>query len=124
MDIQATVNCITMENLEQILLQFMSLVRNSTYHADGYYVIGLTKKNAVVTMLIIQSVAVQRALTLKRKFKSNSIFHQEHSDLMKDRIKEHYAIKVCQTCITSLLLVKRLQSTVCLRTIQLNEMDK
>lgn len=40
------------------------------------------------------SVAIQRALTLKRKFKRNPVFHQEYSDFMKDMIEKGYAVRV------------------------------
>ncbi|KAI3359305.1 hypothetical protein L3Q82_002621 [Scortum barcoo] len=116
---QATVNRISVENVEQLLLQqynhdfperlcddkvemsqedqqFMNCVRDSTYHANGHYVIGLPKKKFVVTMPNNHSVAVQRPLTLKRKFKRNPIFHQEYSDFMKDMIEKGYAIRVSQ----------------------------
>lgn len=70
---QATVNHISVENVEQLLLQqynqdfperlcddkveksqedqkFINCVRDSIYHADGHYVIGLPKKKAVVAI--------------------------------------------------------------------------
>lgn len=116
---QATVNRISVENVEQLLLQqynqdfperlcddkvemsqedqqFMSHMKDSTYHANGHYIIGLPKKKAVVTMPNNHSVAVQRALALKRKFKRNAVFHQEYCDFMKDMIKRGYAVKVPQ----------------------------
>lgn len=114
---QATVNRISVENVEQLWLQqynqdfperlcdeklemsqedqqFMTCVSSSTYHADGHYVVRLPKRKAVVTMPNNHSVAVQRALTLKRKFKRNPVFYQEYSDFMKDMIEKGYAIRV------------------------------
>ncbi len=114
---QVTVNRISVENVEQLWLQlynqdfperlcddkaemsqedqqFMTRVTKSTYHADGHYVIGHPKKKDVVTMPNNHSVAVQRALALKKKFKRNLVFHQEYSDFMKDMITKGYAVRV------------------------------
>lgn len=74
--------------------QFMNYIRNSAYHTDGHYFIGLPKKKATVIMPNNQSVATQRALTLKRKFKRNPVFHQEYVDFMRDVIKKDYAVRV------------------------------
>ena len=48
--------------------KFISCVRDSIYHGDVHYVFGLLKKKAVVTIPNNNSIAVQRTITLKRKF--------------------------------------------------------
>lgn len=114
---QATVNHISIESVEQLLVQqfnqdfperlcddklemsqedqqFMDSVNDSAYYTNGHYFISLPKKNAATVMPNNKNAAVQRALTLKRKLKRNPGFHQEYTEFMEDMIDKGYAVRV------------------------------
>ncbi|KAL7831201.1 hypothetical protein SRHO_G00307040 [Serrasalmus rhombeus] len=113
----ATVNRISMENVEQLLMQqynhdfpertcrdklemsqednqFMKLVSASAHFMNGHYYIGLPMKKATLHMPNNRSVAVQRAINLKRKLQKNPVLHGEYSHFISDMVDKGYAVKV------------------------------
>ena len=73
---------------------FMERVSNSVKLVDGHYRIGLPLRNGDTEFQNNRSVAVQRALNLKRKFSKNHKFHEEYKTFMANMFNKGFAVPV------------------------------
>lgn len=74
--------------------QFLDSVSKSAELVDGHYCIGLPFKQRKICMPDNKSVAEQRTLNLKKRFKRDSSFHLEYTNFMSDTLHKGYAEKV------------------------------
>lgn len=74
--------------------QFMELVTKSCKLVNGHYSIGLPFRTSQIRMPDNRSVAEQRTLNLKRRFKKDSVFQSDYTNFMSDMISKGYAEKV------------------------------
>ena len=74
--------------------QFLDLVTTSAKLVDGHYCIGLPLRNKDRCMPDNRSVAEQRTLNLKKRFKRDTSFHAEYTKFVSDMISKGYAEKV------------------------------
>ena len=74
--------------------QFMESAKESVKLLDGHYSIGLPLRKADTKMPNNRNVAVQRALSLKRRLTKDSLFHTQYTDFMSDMMAKGYAERV------------------------------
>ena len=74
--------------------QFLNLVSTSAKLVNGHYCIALPLKERDICMPDNRSVAEQRTLNLKKRFKKDSSFHSEYTKFVSDMISKGYAEKV------------------------------
>ena len=86
---------------------FMERVSNSVKLVDGHYRIGLPLRNGDTEFQNNHSVAVQRALNLKRKFSKNHKFHEEYKTFMANMFNKGFAVPVSPEEIAKASQIKR-----------------
>ena len=74
--------------------QFLHSVSTSAKLVDGHYSIALPLKQRGICMPDNRSVAEQRTLHLKKRFKKDSSFHSEYTNFVSDMLSKGYAEKV------------------------------
>ena len=74
--------------------QFLELVTKSSKLVNNHYSIGLPLRTSQILMPDNKSVAEQRTLNLRRRFKKDAAFHSDYTTFMSDMISKGYAEKV------------------------------
>ncbi len=76
--------------------RFLKIVNESISLSDGHYTLNLPCRKDDVIMPNNRHVAMQRLLSLKRKFKRNESFHNEYTSFLSDMMDKGYAEVVPQ----------------------------
>lgn len=72
----------------------MESVHESAKLIDGHYSIGLPLRKGDVKMPNNRIIALQRALSFKRRFTKDTLFHVHYTDFLTDMISKGYAERV------------------------------
>lgn len=73
---------------------FMEMVTRSAMLVDGHYSVGLSLRQDDLRMPNNKTIAEQQALSLKRRFNRDNVFHADYTNFMSDILSKGYAERV------------------------------